>query len=261
MIQLGKHFRGDDQSRHSQWLRQQKWFVKARQEQDRKEDIADKLEEEILAFAIDAVLATELQIEKFKTKLDAYDEATVKALMENQGKLDDIIRRLSEVEMRLQDMLDRAYVMEDGRRVFLTKDRTQAFDEHGTEITHDELDFGLVPKSNPTWESRSGAVVEQDKLLSEYKDVSIERQEILKFQEKADTARERVADGKITKSELDDLDTDLSDAMPPSVKSHLPGYDTAENAPNAKSAFTAHANSTDIAPIAIPQQAPSFDPV
>lgn len=41
MMALREHFSRNDRSRHSEWLRQRKWFIKARQDQERKEEIAD----------------------------------------------------------------------------------------------------------------------------------------------------------------------------------------------------------------------------
>ncbi len=163
--------------------------------------------------------------------------------------------------MRIQDMLDRAYVMEDGRRVFLTEDQTQAFDENGTEVTRDEFDFGLVPKNSPTWETIMRARSGKDTLLADYKATNIERKQILEFQEKVDAARERVADGEISNDELDDLGADLSEATPASVKKHVSGFSSADYAPNAKSAFSASTNPANIGPAAAPEQAPVFDPM
>ena len=227
MIQLGEHFKTDDRSRHSDWLRQQRWFIKSKHEQVRRDDIADKQEQGMLSLAADVIMATEIQIEKFKVKLDAYDEATVKALMENSKALDL-------VNAQLEEMLERAYVMEDGRRVFRTEDGTQVFDEFGKEVTRDNLEFDRITPDMPTWEAFSEGVEHLDKLETE-------RGQILEFQEKVDAARERVADGKITKDELDDLGSELSDATPASVKKHMSGFDTSDNAPAVKTAFTANA--------------------
>jgi len=261
MIQLGEHFRSDDRSRHSEWLRRRQWFIKARRDNARQEAITDKLEDEVLSLAAEATMATEIQIEEFEVKLDTYDEAIVISLMENQGRLDEISRRLAEVEMRIQDMLTCAYVMEDGRRVFLTEDQTQAFDESGTEVTSDEFDFGLVPKSNPTWETIMKARSEKDTLLEDYKAANMERKNILAFQEKVDAARERVADGEISKDELDDLGAELSEATPASVKKHTPGFSAADSALAIKAAFAANANPAVIVSSATPEQAPAFDPM
>ncbi len=261
MIQLGEHFRSDDRSRHSEWLRRRQWFIKARRDNARQEAITDKIEDEVLSLAAEATMATEIQIEEFKVKLDTYDEAIVISLMENQDRLDEISKRLSEVEIRIQDILDRAYVMEDGRRVFLTEDQTQAFDENGTEVTRDEFDFGLVPKNSPTWESLSGAFSEKDTLLTDYKATTTEREQILEFQEKVDAARERVADGKISNDELNDLGSELAEATPASVRKHTPGFSAADNAPNAKVAFAANASPTSTVSSVKPEQSPVFDPM
>lgn len=161
MIQLGEHFKTDDRSRHSDWLRQQRWFIKSRHEQVRRDDIADKQEQSMLSLAADAIMATEIQIEKFKVKLDAYDEATIKALMENRQALDL-------VSTQLEEMLERAYVMEDGRRVFRTEDGTQVFDEFGQEVSRGELNPDLIRADQPTWERLCNNSLKQNasKLLS-----------------------------------------------------------------------------------------------
>lgn len=228
MIQLGEHFKTDDRSRHSDWLRQQRWFIKSKHEQVRRNEIADKQEQSMLSLAADAIMATEIQIEKFKVKLDAYDEATIKALMENGQALDL-------VNTQLEKMLERAYVMEDGRRAFKTEDGTQVFDEFGKEISRGELDPSLIQANQPTWESFSDRKALQQQLITE-------RTQILEFQEKVDAAREKVDEGDISKADLDKLDAELAGAMPPSVKAHVSGFDTADNAPAAKTAFTANAS-------------------
>ncbi len=243
MIQLGEHFSSDDRSRHSEWLLRRQWFIKARYQQERQRGITEKLDDEILSLATEAVMATEMQIEEFKVKLDTYDEATVFALMENQEQLDA-------VNAQILAMLERAYVMDDGRRVFKTEDGTQVFDEQGTEVTRDELDFDLISPSAPTWEQRMELLGKRDQLTTE-------RKQILEF----DKARENVAEGKISSDELDELDSELSEAAPPLVKKQMPGYSAADSTPNAKATFTAIANPTGIVPTATPEQAPVFDPM
>ena len=235
MIQLAEHFGDDSRGAHSEQLQRKRWFIKARHDRQQRELLDDRVDENLTAFASAAVLATEIQIEEFQAKLDTYDEATVIALIENQEQLDA-------VNAHLLEMLERAYVMEDGRRVFKTADGTQVFDEFGKEITPDELDFDLIRPDQPTWESFSERKAQQQQL-------EVQRKQILEFQERVDKARERVDEGKITKSELDDLDAELADAVPPSVKAHMPGFDTTENAPVARTAFAANANPVTLARI------------
>jgi len=228
MIQLANHFRSDDSRRHSEWLRQQQWFIKAKHDQERREKVEDKLDDDLAAFAAEVVMATEMRMREFEARLDSYDEATVVALMENSEALEA-------VRQRLDDFLTRAFVMDDGRRVFLTEDRVQAFDEFGAEVTRDELDFDLVPDGLPTWEE-----VEPDILLEQQ--LTVEREEILEYQAKLDEAREASSDGEMTIEEMDEFDAELEALMPKSVKAQIPGMDAAAELTSVRSDFSAHSN-------------------
>ncbi|MGJ8530187.1 hypothetical protein [Maritalea sp.] len=90
MIRLNEHFKADVRHRHTEWLRQQRWFIKSRQAKLRSDEAADKAEQALTAFAAEVIMATEIQIQQFNTKLDCYDEATVAALMDNQVLLDQL---------------------------------------------------------------------------------------------------------------------------------------------------------------------------
>ena len=127
----------------------------------------------------------------------------------------------------MKPCLERAYVMDDGRRVFKTKDGAQVFDEFGVEVSSDELDFDLIGSEKTTWEEFSTAI-ELDQTLQS------ERSEILEFQEKVDAARERVSDGNITKAELEELDAELLDLIPSAVRSHIPELSAVENVKNTE---------------------------
>jgi len=250
MIQLGEHFRSDEKSRHSDWLRRRQWFIKARRDQVRKADMADRQADEMISLAAETIMATEIQIEEFKVKLDTYDEATVIALMENQEQLDAI-------NAQIFAMLERAYVMEDGRRVFKTEDGEQVFDEFGKEVTRDELDFDRITPDMPTWEAFSEAS-EIRKILE------TEKTQILEFQGKVDAARERIADGSISKDELDDLDAELAEAVPSPVKANLSGLINSENTLAVKTAFTVEANPSSLnkaAAATMGSPAPAYDPM
>ena len=60
------------------------------------------------------------RIEAFSIKLDTYETATVEALIANE-------KAMELVQARLDDLLDRAHVVEDGRRVFKTRDGEHRF--------------------------------------------------------------------------------------------------------------------------------------
>lgn len=226
MIKLGSHFRSDEVGRHSEWLRQRKWFIKARHDHEKREELADKLEENLIAFSVEAIMATESQIREFEVKLDNYEAATVTALMENQKQLDA-------VNAHIEAMLSKAYVMDDGRRVFKTEDGTQVFDESGQEVSANELDFDLISNDLPHWEEFQLSKDEQDQFLAEKSD-------ILTYQEKLDEAHDRVSDGDISKAELDELDeldAELLEAMPNAVRAHVSGIDVRPEAPDLTAAF------------------------
>jgi hypothetical protein len=208
---LSEHFRSEGPGRESEWARQRRWFIKAKHDHQRREEIADKIEDGVAALATEVVMATQTQIQTFEVKLDSYDAATVAALMENQELIDAVTDRIA-------DMLTRAYVMQDGRRVFKTEDGTQVFDEFGVEVPPDELDPDLIDDNRPTYEAYA-ADVESLALLES------DRTQILEFQQQVDAAREQIADGELSEADLEGLDADLLDAMPPAIRGQVPGLE------------------------------------
>ncbi len=291
MILLVDHFRSDDRNRHSNWLRQQRWFIKARQEHHRKEDIADKLDDEILSIAIEATVAAEIQIREFESRMDAFETrldkydarldahntAITKALMENRELLDLLSERLLQVETDLQNMLDRAYVMEDGTRVFKSEDGVTVIDEFGKTVDREILDPNLVPNNGDTSERYLERLTFKQETLEIESNALVNRQKlhdaadnIVELKERSAVAhtkiseyRERIKDGGLTVEEIEEFDAELLDAMPPSTlptlpasaMKHLSGIDTTDNAPAVKMTFTATANPEALNP-AIP---PSHD--
>lgn len=155
------------------------------------------------------MLATDIEIAEFTHKLDTYDAAVVDALDDNTKRLDDVKRQLD-------DMLARAYVMPDGRRVFKTEDGLRVFDENGAELSADEIDPDLIEDYRTKWEAFSARKGEEAKILEE-------RQKLLEFQEKLDDARNELADGELTKHELDVLELDIDASMPMAVQRRMQG--------------------------------------
>ena len=226
MVQLGDHFKDKKGNRINQ-AGQQRWFIKARQDKQRRDDAAEKLDDNILATAAETVMATQIQIEAFETKLNSYDEATVFALMENQEALDL-------VNARINDLLARAHVMEDGRRAFMTEDGTKVFDEAGQEVPPTEIDMDVFTSDMPSWEAYKPEFEHRNAL-------QLQRSEILEFQEKLDAARVEASEDGLTEERLEELDAELLGAMPPEIGKHLDGYQPPSAAPDMTAAFAAKA--------------------
>ena len=111
-------------------------------------------------------------------------------------------------------MLARAHVLGDGRRVFLTEDRTQAFDEFGVTVGRDELDYDLVDRRAPTWEAFS-----KERELEQA--LQTEREELIAFQDRVEEVREEIEGNEIPADELEALDAELLEMMPSSVKERV----------------------------------------
>ncbi|MGH1464116.1 MAG: hypothetical protein ACRBBQ_02030 [Cognatishimia sp.] len=223
MLDLGDHYRAVDGRQRSDWERLQRQFSRKRDDQERREKLGDRLDDNIMALALEVVTATEAQLRQFEAKLTTYEAATVVALMENQERLDAV-----QAQMFL--LLDQAYVTEDGRRVFRTEDGTQVFDEFGTEVGRDEIDPSLIGDEFPTWESYAPLLAENNRLTAE-------REQLLDYQDRLDEAREEIDGGEISEADLKELDAELAELMPPTVRQHVPGMAMPEPAPQLLQSF------------------------
>ena len=177
------------------------------------------------------------QIAAFRAELDGYEIATIEALLENE-------RRLSQARAAKEAMLEQAYVLEDGRRVFRTADGSAVYDELGQEVGADELDPAVIPEGSPTWE-------EYTPFRDEVEMLKAERQALLDFQEKLDAARAALDAGEITQAQLDEIRADLIASMPDAVRAQLP-----QDHPAVMQTAQTEA---DPAPETAPNKGPSLD--
>ena len=101
-----------------------KWFIASKQRDQEKELREERAEQNVGDLAASIVIADPIEVESFRADLDAYDAATIEAIMENR----EILERL----YRERDiLLERAYQLDDGTRVFKSEDGVRVFDEHG----------------------------------------------------------------------------------------------------------------------------------
>ncbi|MBP0614243.1 hypothetical protein [Jiella mangrovi] len=209
-------------SESAEWHRRQVQFRQQQEKQRRKDEASDRLDDTLDAISA-VVLATDVEIAEFEVQLDTYDTAVVEAIEENRVELDA-------AKERLDDMLAKAYVSEDGRRVFKTEDGTRVFDEFGAELDPSVLSPDEIADFHTKWEPYKAQ-------LDNWESLEAERSELLEYQEKLDVARERLGEDGISKADLDQMKDDLDFEMPDAVKRHMPGYEEPQ-IPNLSGSFT-----------------------
>lgn len=279
MIQLGSHFADSRGSRHADARRQREWFIKARNDRERRDETADRLDDQLLVFASAAVVATELQIKQFEqrldryevrldayeTKLDSQDIAVTKALMENQLELERLFALREQI-------LEAAFVLPDGRRVFKSEDGITVYDESHAIVGLNVIDPNDIPDSFVRHEKLLGVdqlisstEAERDKLHKAQDDIDAARDKLSIARSKLGVARSAIEDGNLTVQDIEEMDADIEASIPTklpnipaSAMKHLSGIENAADIPDAENVFTAKAN-PDTAPF--PQSAnPTIQP-
>ncbi|NLS20606.1 hypothetical protein HGP16_29240 [Rhizobium sp. P40RR-XXII] len=180
--------------------------LQERDKRDEREKL-EKQEREDLETWTETVLATTEQVAAFRVQLDSYDAKTVDALMDNREAMEA-------VRHKMDDMLDRAEVLPDGRRVFKTMDGKRVFDEHGQELAPEVIEASSIDDKKPKWETYKDSMDENTRL-------TYEREQLIEYQTKLDKARARLDKGDITAKETDSIKADLSKTMPDAVREKL----------------------------------------
>lgn len=188
--------------------------IKQKEEKDKKEEQEREAEQEAFLDTAMVVLATEPEIADFNVRLDTYDAATVEALMKNE-------EALAKVREEVRIMLDKAYVLPDGRKVFKSEDGTRVFDEHGAEVKN------IDPHEIEDWRPKHE---EFQKFAAEGEALEDERKELVQFQEELDEARDDVNDGDLTKAELEEIKKRLEENAPDAVKAKMAKAEPAQEA-------------------------------
>lgn len=176
---------------------------------DRKQNDAkaQDAESDLIDIAVPLVQATVQELEAFTVQLDQYDIATVAALNQNAIELEA-------VHERIERMLRGAHTLEDGTRVFRTRDGSQVFDEFGQEVMPEVVTPDEIDPAAPVWEDYwSGREHERSLLL--------EQEQLLDYQERLDDARDHLNDGEVGRDELDALGEELEELMPMTVRQEL----------------------------------------
>ncbi|MDX8348889.1 hypothetical protein SLH49_12960 [Cognatiyoonia sp. IB215446] len=188
----------------------------AKKEEDREEARADA--DRLLG----VIVATQSldQVERrrrLEDRLDAHQSAVVDALLDNQ-------RRLDEMNERLDVLLEEAYELPDGRKVFKSEDGISVYDADGNQIDDAEIDPDVIPEGHPSWETYRAAREERITLEEE-------RAELTDYQEKLDEADALIRRGDLAEDDFAELDSllndDVPDALRPTLLESDPSYRSA----------------------------------
>lgn len=195
-------------ARRAEWRRDEdeRRLHREKHFKDRKEKEEREKREDAQADAADAVaaavFASDENITEFRAQIDVYDAATVEALHLNEIKL-------VKVEKELREMLEQAYVLPDGRRVFKTEDGLRVFDEDGNEV--EDFDPDEIEEWRTSWEKFDDVRQEQIELLEE-------RAALHEYQGLLDDTREALDQEGLTEEELEGLKKRLEENKPDAVK-------------------------------------------
>jgi hypothetical protein len=149
------------------------------------------------------------QFDLLQTEIDEYQLATVEALIV-QEKLIEAARE------SLNQTLEQAYVMEDGRRVFKDRAGEKVYDVDGNELEAEMISADDIPDHHPRfedyWEKRQSLErLEQ------------EQGELLDYQSQLDRTEHRLRQGDVTGAEFDDLREALQQNAPDAVRRQIDG--------------------------------------
>lgn len=188
-----------------------KWFIASKQREQEKELREERAEQNVGDLAASIVIADPIEVEAFRADLDTYDVATIEAIMENR----EILERL----YRERDiLLERAYQLEDGTRVFKSEDGVRVFDEYGDLVSPIRVDPDQIADHYPSAES----YLEQLRLIEQHEAID---QNLADYQTQLDEERERLDSGELSQSEFEDLRSSIENNIPIEVRRKLPDYD------------------------------------
>ena len=150
---------------------------KRREREDKVEDSGSDL------LDMAGVIVSSAEINAFRLEIDSYQTATIEGLYANETAL-------ALIRAQKEELLMRAHVLSDGRRVFKSEDGIRVLDEFGEELDGSIIDPDEIDNSRPYWEIYEPIFDEESRWVQE-------RAELLDYQTKLDDAQERLDAGEI----------------------------------------------------------------
>lgn len=211
-LELARHAKSDEAATlREEGFRRQSERIEKRQEETR----ADQAETSDLLTAIIASgnPADAARLKKLDQRVGLHQNAVIEALQDNQERLDA-------ADLLLRQLLDEAYTLPDGRRVFKSEDGTTIIDEHGVQVGREDIDPDMIDNRYPTAETWLTAKENHQK-------ISQERAELVDYQNKLDQAQTLIDQGGLSDDDFADLDALMTSDVPDAVRSRLPSDDPA----------------------------------
>lgn len=144
------------------------------------------------------------QSELFQSEINVFHEASYEALAQIDAEIDLL-------DEKIENILDNAHTLEDGRRVFKTEDGTRVFDEFGQLVETQIIDPIEISDELERWEVFDDLTNNRSLLLKE-------RGAVIDFQSKTDHADERLNSGELSTAEYNDLRDELYNTAPDRVR-------------------------------------------
>ena len=198
LIQLKNTF-----SEHARLKHEQKLIYQRDQMQEKMKRKQAERDEDFDMF-MTIVLANQADLQSFQNMLDDYETKATQRILELQNQLD---QQLS----KQREMLENAYVLPDGRRVFKYKDENKVIDEFGKNVSSDVIDANKIPDHHPHGEAYKANI---DNIAQTRKDTK----ETIKFRDRVNEMQEELEQGKVSKDRLEDLKSEFDDIIPDSLR-------------------------------------------
>ena len=175
------------------------------------------------------------QLDDFRVELEAYQAATTEELLYLREQLDRL-------ESERQELLDKAYVLPDGRRVFKSEDGTKVYFEDGTEVDPSIVQHHQIGEEHTYWQPYHRKTMQVD-IVKQHFDAT------LSYQHKTDALEQRLERGEITEGEYGEMRETLVGQAPKRVSARVNGQapELDLNITDMKSGFSAAAKSLGLA--------------
>lgn len=176
-------------------------------------------------------MASQENVQAFRDQLNEMQQRTIERVLYLQHQRDALLAEQ-------QQMLENAYALEDGRRVFRSEDSTYVIDENGSEVRRDVVDpddIGDGFTSAETYLSITRRLDDNEHATSE----------AIQFQEQLDDLGDRLGRDELTQEELDVFIQELEYITPESFQ---PDMDIDPSQPQSSPHMTTPDPETDIGP-------------